>query len=330
MAQSPSLPKYLQDDDVSQECRDLLPSLPSEQGWVGTTLHLYQGFWVGPRHLKGVLACQRHFRAQDTDILLVTTPKSGTTWLKAILFALLNRTKYSGSGSQGQHPLLNHNPHDLVPFLELKLYVEQDTPDLASLPPPRLFATHLPYQSLPQPVRDSKCKLVYLCRNPKDTCVSLWHFTNKLRPKERGENSLQESLDRFCRGVSLFGPYWDHVLGYHKASSETPEKVLFLKYEDMKEDPYANLRRLAGFLECPFSQEELREGMVDEILRLCSFDNLSGLEVNKRGKLASGEENKAFFRRGEVGDWVNYLSVDIAEKIDRVGEEKLHGSGLKL
>ncbi|XP_030449255.1 cytosolic sulfotransferase 12-like [Syzygium oleosum] len=330
MPQSPSLPKYLQEDDISQECRDLLPSLPREQGWVGTSLHLYQGFWVGPRYLKGALAYQRHFKARDPDILLVTTPKSGTTWLKAILFALLNRTKYSGSGLQRQHPLLSQNPHDLVPFLELKLYLEQDVPDLASLPPPRLFATHLSYQSLPQSLRDSSCKLVYSCRNPKDTFVSLWHFANKLRSKDKGENLLQESLDRFCRGVSLFGPYWDQVLGYHKVSSETPEKMLFLKYEDMKENPCANLRRLAGFLECPFSEEELREGTVDEILRLCSFDNLSGLEANKSGKLVSGEENKSFFRRGEVGDWVNYLSVDMAERIDHVVEEKLHGSGLRL
>ena len=48
------------------------------------------------------------------------------------------------------------------------------------------------------------------------------------------------------------------------------------------------------------------------------------------GKLTSGEENKSFFRRGKVGDWVNYLSVDMAERIDHVVEEKLHGSGLRL
>ncbi|KAI6697928.1 hypothetical protein NL676_018047 [Syzygium grande] len=280
--------------------------------------------------LEGILACQRHFQARDTDVLLVTIPKSGTTWLKAILFALLNRAKYSGSGSQPQHPLLSQNPHDLVPFLDFELYLEQDAPDLASLPPPRLFATHMPYQLLPQSVRDSKCKLVYLSRNPKDTFVSLWHFANNLKPKDEGEISLQESLDKFCRGVNTYGPYWDHVLGYHKESSETPEKVLFLKYEDMKEDPCAQLRRLAGFLGCPFSEEELKEGTVDEIVRLCSFDSLSGLEVNKSGKMALGHENKSFFRRGEVGDWVNCLSVDMAQRIDRTMEEKLRGSGLRL
>ncbi|XP_030444313.1 cytosolic sulfotransferase 12-like [Syzygium oleosum] len=327
MAQSPSIPKYLQEDDIPQECRDLIPSLPREKGWVGTSLHLYQGFWITTSHLKGVLACQSHFRARDTDILLVTTPKSGTTWLKAILFALLNRAKFSDSPKQ-QHPLLCQNPHDLLPFLEFKLYFQQDAPDVTSLPPPRLFATHLPYQSLPLSVRDSKCKLVYLCRNPKDTFVSLWHFTNKLRPEDKGDNCLQESLDKFCRGVSLCGPYWDHVLGYYRASLEMPEKALFLKFEDMKENPHPHLRRLAEFLECPFSEEEMRHGAAEEILRLCSFDNLSTLEVNKRGKLASGEENRSFFRRGEVGDWVNLLSVEMADRIDQLTEEKLHDSGL--
>ncbi|XP_030512977.2 cytosolic sulfotransferase 5-like [Rhodamnia argentea] len=123
---------------------------------------------------------------------------------------------YSGSGLQLQHPLLSQNTHDLVPYLESQLYLEQDLPDLASLPPPRLFATHLPYQLLPQSVRDSKCKLVYLYKNPKDTFVSFWHSANKLRPRDKGEISLQESFDKLCRNVSLYGPYWDHILAYHR------------------------------------------------------------------------------------------------------------------
>ncbi|KAK3407375.1 cytosolic sulfotransferase 5 [Eucalyptus grandis] len=318
------------DEETSQACKDLLISLPLEEDWLVPTLCLYQGFWFPSHLLKGVLAFQNHFQAQPSDILLVTSPKSGTTWLKAVLFSLLNRAKYSDLDSQQPHPLLTQNPHDLVPFLDVKLYLEQENPDLAAFASPRLFATHLPFSSLPRSVRDSTCKLVYLCRNPKDVLVSLWHFTNKVKAKEKGQIPLPECLDKFSRGLSLYGPYWEHVLDYHKASSEMPGKVLFLMYEEMTEDPHVQLRRLADFLGCPFSEEELKDGTVEGILRMCSFDNLSALEVNKSEKGSLGVENKWFFRRGEVGDWGNYMSADMGKRIDSVMEEKFHGSGLKF
>ncbi|PKI62476.1 hypothetical protein CRG98_017100 [Punica granatum] len=133
------------------------------------------------------------------------------------------------------------------------------------------------------------------------------------------------------RVVSINGPFWDHVLGYYKASLEMPHKVFFLTYEEMKEKPREQLKRLADFLGCPFSEDEEEvDGGVDEILRLCSFDNLSKLEVNQNGKLLTGHENRSFFRKGEVGDWVSYLTPDMIERIHRIIEEKFHGSGLKL
>jgi len=221
-----------------------------------------------------------------------------------------------------------HKNHDLVPFLELKLFVDQQVPDFASFTSPRLFSSHIPLLSLPESVKSSKCKIVYLCRNPMDTFVSHWHFTNKFRPEKKGVNSLEEVFDRFCRGVSLYGPFWDHVLGYWKESLDNPSKVIFLRYEEMKEKPNLVLGRLAEFLGCPFSPEEEASGLEDEILRLCSFDNLSNLEVNKTGKLSSGEENSAFFRRGEVGDWKHFLTAEMVDRLNRISEEKLKNSGL--
>jgi hypothetical protein len=327
---SSTLPNYLQEGELPQECSDVVSSLPRETGWVANYLHQYQGCWITTRYMKGVLAFQKHFQAHDNDILLVTTPKAGTTWLKAISFALVNRVHYRPDDPQ-QHPLLTNNPHVLVPFLDINLYTESQVPDLSSFAFPRLFSTHLPFALLPTSVKDSaSCKIVYLCRNPKDTFVSLWHFTNKLRPTARGTNSLEEAFDKFCRGVSLYGPYWDNVLGYWKKSLEMPQKVLFLKFEEMKEHPAANLRRLAEFLGCPLSPEEKAQGVEDDILRLCSFDNLSNLEVNKSGKLPAGEENNAYFRRGEVGDWMNHLTAEMIEKLDRITEEKFYGTGLRV
>lgn len=267
----PALPQYLQEHEFSQENRDFISSLPTEKGWVSNHLHQYQGFWHATRHMQGVLACQKHFQALDTDILLVSTPKSGTTWLKAILFALVKRAQHP---DPQQHPLITNIPHVLVPFLELNVYMEKEVPDLTALTPPRLFSTHLPYVSLPDSVKHSACKVVYLCRDPKDTFVSLWHFANKLRAKSRGTISLEEAFDKFCKGVSLDGPLWDHVLGYWKESLERPEKVMFFKFEEMKEEPTLHLRRLAEFLGCPFSPEERWGWRLDEL-----FDSWNGGET---------------------------------------------------
>jgi hypothetical protein len=122
--QPPStLPKYLQENELTQEyCSDVdITSLPREKGWVASYILQYQGCWINTRYMKGVVAFQKHFQAHDADILLVSTPKAGTTWLKAILFALVNRVRYP---DPRQHPLLTNNPHDLVPFLDIDLYTE--------------------------------------------------------------------------------------------------------------------------------------------------------------------------------------------------------------
>ena len=42
---------------------------------------------------------------------------------------------------------------------------------------------------------------------------------------------------------------------------------------------------MAKFMGYPFSLEEEHKGMVQKIIELCSFENLSKLEVNRSGQL---------------------------------------------
>ncbi|XP_021756258.1 cytosolic sulfotransferase 12-like [Chenopodium quinoa] len=319
--------KYLQEDDLTQECQALISTLPKEQDWVMSHLYQYQGFWHPIRELQGVLSCQHHFQARDTDIILATNPKCGSTWLKALAYVVVNRKIIP---LDDNHSLLSKNPHELVPCLELRVYVDHQVPDLTELPSPRLFSTHLPVESLPLSIKETSCKVVCLARDPKDTFISLWHFANKLRPPNDGKLQLEEAFDKFCKGVSFLGPFWDHVLSSWKYSLDNPNKVFFLKYEDLKEQPKLYLKKLAEFWECPFSSEEENNGVVDEILSLCSFDNLSNLEVNKIGKLSTGEHNEAFFRKGEVGDWANYFTQEMTEKLDEICLNKFQLCGLKI
>ncbi|CAF2143228.1 BnaA02g27270D [Brassica napus] len=327
--QEPHLPNYMKDDKVSHETKNLISTLPSDKDFMGYPLYNYKGCWYYPNILQAVLDVQKHFRPRDTDIILASLPKGGTTWLKSLVFALVHREKYLENPQT--HPLLSQNPHDLVPFLEVELYAGSQTPDLTKFPSPMIYSTHMHLNTLREATTKSSsspCKVVYVCRGIKDTFVSGWHYRNMLHRTKMDQATFELMFDAYCKGVLLYGPYWEHVLGYWNGSLEDGENVLFLKYEEMIEEPRVQVKRLAEFLDFPFTEEEEKSGSVEEILKLCSLRNLSNLEINMNGTTRIGIDSNVFFRKGEVGDWKNHLTPQMAKKIDDIVECKLQGSGL--
>ncbi|XP_030938999.1 flavonol sulfotransferase-like [Quercus lobata] len=307
---------------------EIISTLPKRNGWKSDEVYQYQGFWHTFFYLEGLLSAQQHFKPQTNDIILSSFPKSGTTWLKALSFAIVTRSSFDISAN----PLLTTMPHECVLSLESDLahnsfHRNQDTP---------LIGTHVPYTSLPKSIIDSRCKIIYICRDPKDTFVSLWHFLYNASFKgvdssAKEDADFEKAFELFCDGVSYYGPYWNHVLGYWKASLESPERILFLKYEDLKNETLFYVKKIAEFMGYPFSLEEEDKRMVQKIVDLCSFQNLSRLEVNKSGQLHGRAyliEKNAFFRKGEAGDWKNYLTPMMAARLDQITEQKLRSSGL--
>ncbi|KAL4581740.1 hypothetical protein LXL04_006268 [Taraxacum kok-saghyz] len=312
--------------------KDKLTTLPKQKGWMGENLYMYQGFWYGSTSAFSVqttMAMQDSFKPLPTDIYLLTLPKSGTTWVKALMFATVNRTTYNHNSNTSvlTHPLFVSNPHNCVPFIEPEFvnktptYV-QENPN----PNPRLFSTHIPYTSLPRSILDSGCRLVYLCRNPKDVMVSWYYFSNKFTLKNLSPMTIDEMFEVFVKGTVPYGPYWDHVKEYYNASCEHPTKILFLTYEVMKKDTVNQVKRIAEFLGCPFSKEEETEGCVEEIMRLCSLEVLK--EVNKDGEYSEGVPNAVFFREGKVGGWREDLTDEMSKTLDDITNEKFQDLGI--
>ncbi|GKA69829.1 flavonol 3-sulfotransferase-like protein [Tanacetum coccineum] len=289
------------------------------------TVYNFQGFWTDRKLHEGGIVAKQSFKARPSDVLLCSSPKTGTTWLKALAFAIVTREKYDESAS----PLLTTLPHECIPFLEKSLEQLEDH----NLEQP-LIATHLPYAALPKSVPDSKCKIVYIYRNIKDVIVSHYHYLREIAKLSMEDSPFEEAFDEFCRGISYFGPYWDHILGYWKAYLENPGTILFLKYEDLKTDPTSNVKRLADFIGYPFSIEETKAGVVENIINMCSFENLSNLEVNKSGTHhlidTTVVENRLYFRKAKDGDWKNYFTDEMKERIDELVDQKLIGTGLLL
>jgi hypothetical protein len=108
---------------------------------------------------------------------------------------------------------------------ELGNSVEQ----VENMPSPRFIKTHLPVPLLPEQLANVKPKIVYVTRNPKDMCVSYYHYCKLIHGLH---GSFDEFCDLFIQGKTPIGPIWDHILGFWEQKDEP--NVLFIKYEDMK------------------------------------------------------------------------------------------------
>ncbi|VAH38351.1 unnamed protein product [Triticum turgidum subsp. durum] len=306
-----------------EEYEDIVSGLPSSTA-LGMVLRQYRGSWVIQERVTAFISLQRRFTPRPGDVLLASPAKCGTTWLKALAFATMARGAYPPTDAQ--HPLLRMNPHECVPFMDELFTAGQDA-RLEALPSPRLMHTHMHHSLLPASVTDNPdCKIVFICRDPKDMLVSLWHFVKGVRPF-----TFDDLFNSACEGKTPNGPIWDHLIGYWSTSKTSPDNVLFLRYEEMLIDPVGHVRELARFIGQPFSHADEAAGIPADIVKLCSFDKLKGQGANTAGSYDGkvfSFAHETFFRKGVAGDWVNNMTPEMAQRFDTIIEDTLRGSGL--
>ncbi|GLJ35694.1 hypothetical protein SUGI_0717190 [Cryptomeria japonica] len=275
----------------------------------------YHGFWCYESFLQGIEAMRTEFEGHPDDIILASSLKTGTTWIKALVYAILSSKQYDLNDPA--YPLNQVSPHELVPNLEIQLYgpFSNLNPESVSLLP-RVFHKHVPYQALPDSIKSSGCKIIYVARNPKDTFVSMWEMViNKLNNKN-AYASKEEALKSFCHS----GPFSDHVASYWRERSKP--NILCLTYEDLIADPVACIKVLSDFMGCWWVKQE----DISNISNKCSFESLSQMEANKTGELnlrGLSLRNDSFFREGIVGSWTNALTADMNAEMDKMIEQKL-------
>jgi hypothetical protein len=246
-------------------------------------------FYNWGQRYRELLRYRLEFRPRPEDIFIATYPKSGTTWMQMLLVQL-----FSGGLAEFDHI------SQKSPYFESVL--RQGRFDfLEKLPSPRLFKTHMTYEAL-RPSKDSR--IIFVTRDAHDTFISCYHH---LEMAQRFRSSFDPFIGGMVRGKCSFGSWYDYMRSW--MPHRTDANVLWVRYEDMRQDLGAQARRVAAFLGIPVLEERMTD-----ILEKCSFAYMKRHDPKFDFRLTMHEDSPGnFIRQGGSGERRQFREEHTAE-----------------
>lgn len=241
-------------------------------------LHL----WFAPEKSK-------YFTPSERDLYLVSYPRSGNTWVRAILAELL----YGKSG---------------VSIQDLQFYV----PDIhVRTRRSNIIAAdfHVVKSHSPHITRQTKTyrQVIYVLRDPRDVVVSHYRYARALGNDGSGfENFLMDWVA---------GRIWPCSWQEHVNSWTAPRpydstlKLLVVRYEDLVAAPHTQICRLADFLNLV-----VLPGTIEDVIAKTSVEKMRMREQRGMPEHERADEFR-FIGSATPNLWTRELSPDQAALI---------------
>ncbi|KAG9334197.1 hypothetical protein JZ751_008495 [Albula glossodonta] len=266
---------------------------------------LYPIIMSPPENLKALEGLE----ARSDDVMLVAYPKCGFNWMVAVLQKIIAASAGLEKSDSKIAPLIEFYSPEVQ---KVRVFYQRRT-TISNAPSPRLIGTHLPPKDFPASFSAKKTKMLVVFRNPKDTAVSYFHFTNK-NPVLPTAKSWDAFYSDFMSGEVAWGSYFDHALAWEKRMDD-PD-VLILTYEYLKENLQDGVRQVSKFFGFKLTEEQVKA-----ISEASTFN-----AMKESSKDSHGQMGNVFFRKGEVGDWKNHFSEAQSKQMDAEFEKRLAGT----
>ncbi len=235
--------------------------------------------------LRAPLVWWEHRNLLPNDVFIASYPKSGSTWLRFVLFELL-------SGMPAGFKATN----------ELMTRIGQHGRAIQSLPGGgRFIGTHQQYR------KDYK-KAIYLVRDARDVVSSEFAYLTAL---DYFRGDLDKYISTFlftCGSAYGYGPWQQHISSWLDSPLKGTENLLVVRYEDLRQDPVPGFARMAEFLGLHTDLDKIKIAVENNsIQKMREKENREPVRASIKGR---------FVRDGAVRGWVSRLSPALVHLIE--------------
>lgn len=275
----------------------------------------------------------------DNNIIwLASYPKSGNTWFRSFLTALLNQgeidinkmeTDGIFSAKEYIESILDVCTDDLRPrefesFRKIAFtYKAQETTEKSFIKIHDAY-TYSKWDGLPLIPAEGSLVALYIIRNPLDVVLSLANHTG-LNTEETIRKFINSEEGAFIKKEKKANQYYQ-LMGtwaMHASSwmSQKDIPVHFIRYEDMKAKPFETFKAAVVQMQLDYSDEAILKA-----IEACDFKKLKQQEESK-GFKEKAIPSSAFFFKGETGRWKKELRKEQIRKIMNVNESMMKRFG---